>query len=137
MMKRVFTIAVCFVLVLTACGERGSSSDSNQGLVLATAPAEYADMTNPLGEDAASEGGTVFQSMCSSCHGETGKGDGYAGQSLEPKPKDLTQVNVAASDGFLFWRISKGSPGTAMIGWSGILDDEQIWQVVSFIRTLK
>ncbi len=135
-MKRVLCIAICLVFVLTACGG-GSAPDSNQEIVLATPPAEYAELTNPLGAEAASDGADIFASTCASCHGETGKGDGIAGQSLEPKPKDLTQVNALASDGFLFWRISKGSPGTAMIGWAGILDEEQIWQVITFIRTLK
>lgn len=137
-MKKVFTLAICVVFILTACGGGGgSSSDSNQEIVLATPPAEYADMTNPLEVEAVSDGADIFASTCASCHGETGKGDGIAGQSLAPKPKDLTQVNAVASDGFLFWRISKGSPGTAMIGWAGILDEEQIWQVIAFIRTLK
>jgi mono/diheme cytochrome c family protein len=135
-MKKVVLLAICVSLLLAAC-EAGNSSDSNQEIVLATVPAEYAGMTNPFGSDISGEGANIFASTCASCHGETGKGDGIAGQSLEPKPKDLSQVNAVASDGFLFWRISKGSPGTAMIGWSGILDDEQIWQVVSFIRTLK
>jgi mono/diheme cytochrome c family protein len=135
-MKNIVSLAL-FAILITACGGGAGSSDSNREIVLATVPADYLEMTNPLGAEAAGDGAKVFASTCASCHGETGKGDGIAGQSLEPKPKDLTQVNAMASDGFLFWRISKGSPGTAMIGWSGVLDDEQIWQVIAFIRTLK
>lgn len=135
-MKKGLSLAVSAVLVLTACGGT-NSSDSNSDVALATIPAEYAGMTNPFGEEAAVEGVQVFRNYCVSCHGETGKGDGVAGQSLEPMPKDLSQVSAVAGDDFLFWRISNGSPGTAMIGWNGILDEEQIWQVVAYIRTLE
>ena len=38
-------------------------------------------------------------------------------------------------DGQLFWIIRNGSPGTAMPGY-GPLSDEQIWQLVLFVRSL-
>jgi hypothetical protein len=49
----------------------------------------------------------------------------------------LANIQAAAGDDFLFWRIREGKPGTSMVAWKGILTDEQIWQTVSFIRTLK
>jgi len=136
-MKKVVHFVIFAILLLTACTEAANSSDSNQDIVLATVPAEYSGMTNPLGSESAGEGAAVYKSYCLSCHGETGKGDGYAGASLEPKPKDLAKLSAVAGDDYLFWRISTGKEGTAMIGWGGILEDEQIWQVVSFIRALK
>jgi mono/diheme cytochrome c family protein len=71
------------------------------------------------------------------CHGPQGHGDGPAGQSLEPKPGNLAQVQARAEDDYLFWRIHDGKPGTSMVAWKGILSDEQIWQAVAFIRTLE
>lgn len=136
MKKVVFLTVFSIVLLLTACAENPNSS-TNQEIALATVPAEYAGITNPLGSESANDGAAVYNSYCLSCHGETGKGDGYASTSLEPKPKDLSQLGAVAGDDYLFWRISKGKEGTAMIGWGGVLEDEQIWQVVSFIRTLK
>ena len=94
-------------------------------------------MSNPLGENAADDGANVFHIYCESCHGSHGHGDGPSGQSLNPKPKNLADLQTVAGDDYLFWRISSGKPGTSMIGWSGILTDEQIWQAVAFIRTLK
>ena len=137
-MKKVMYLAVFSAfLLLTACAENTNPSASNQDIVLSPVPAEYAGLTNPFGSESTGEGAAVYKSYCLSCHGETGKGDGYAGASLEPKPKDLAQLSALVGDDYLFWRISKGKEGTAMIGWGGILEDEQIWQVVSFIRTLK
>jgi mono/diheme cytochrome c family protein len=57
--------------------------------------------------------------------------------SLTPRPVDLAALQAVSTDDVLFWRISAGKSGTAMVGWRGILADEQIWQVVSFLRALK
>jgi mono/diheme cytochrome c family protein len=90
-----------------------------------------------LGADAASAGADVFHTNCEACHGPQGHGDGPAGQALDPKPRNLAQLQASAGDDFLYWRIHEGKPGTSMVAWKGILTDEQIWQVVSFLRTLK
>jgi mono/diheme cytochrome c family protein len=71
------------------------------------------------------------------CHGAQGHGDGPASGSLDPQPKNLAILQQSVGDDYLFWRISTGKPGTSMVAWKGILTDEEIWQVVSFIRTLK
>ena len=34
-----------------------------------------------------------------------------------------------------FWRINTGKEGTSMVAWKDTLTEEQIWQVISFIRT--
>ena len=36
------------------------------------------------------EGKVVFETNCVVCHGASGKGDGPAGASLDPKPADFT-----------------------------------------------
>jgi len=103
----------------------------------APVPAEYAGLTNPFGAEAADQGAQIFATNCAMCHGPQGHGDGPAGGSLDPRPKDLAELQVKVGDDFLFWRIHEGKPGTSMVAWKGILSDEQIWQTVSFIRTLK
>ncbi len=133
MMKKVlFAVLVLSALALAACG-----GGSNAVATLAPVPAEYAGQTNPLGADAAAAGAEVFKTNCESCHGPLGKGDGPAGAALDPAPKDLSVLQVSAGDDFLYWRINTGKEGTGMVAWKGTLTDEQIWQVVSFIRTLK
>ena len=135
--KIAFVICVS-ILVLTACGGNESpSSTPNEDATLAPVPAEYAGLGNPLGRDAAQAGAEVFHTNCETCHGPQGHGDGPAGQSLEPRPGNLAKVQTKAEDGYLFWRIHDGKTGTAMVAWKGILSDEQIWQVIAFLRTLK
>jgi high-affinity iron transporter len=119
------------VLILTACGGRAEPA------VVGTLPAEFAGKTNPLGAEAASPGAEIFKNNCVACHGDLGHGDGPAGLMLEPKPTNLTALAATVGDDYLFWRVSMGKLGTSMVGWKGVLTDEQIWQVVTFIRTLK
>ena len=135
---RAARIFVLFTLLLTgACGPESSSTDPDQIGTLAPVPAEFAGMTNPLGPDAAAEGAKVFQTNCEMCHGPQGHGDGPAGASLDPKPRNLAILQEGAGDDYLFWRIHEGKPGTSMVAWKGILTEEQIWQTVSFIRSLE
>jgi mono/diheme cytochrome c family protein len=137
MSKFILTIVVP-VLLLTACGGgESSSSSTSANATLAPVPAEYAGLTNPLGQEATEAGAEIFRTNCEMCHGPQGHGDGPAGQSLEPKPGNLAEVQTRAGDDYLFWRIHDGKPGTSMVAWRGILTDEQIWQAVAFIRTLK
>lgn len=135
-MKRVVFLVLVGTFLLSACGTSSTSSQSDSNAPLATVPAPYAGKTNLYGADMASEGAKLFQTNCEMCHGPQGHGDGPAGQSLEPKPKNLAVLQKSASDAYLFWRISEGKPGTSMVAWKGILDENEIWQVISFLRTL-
>jgi len=136
-MKKIFLMVFISVFALGACSGNGNSSSANENATLPPVPAEYAGLKNPLGTDAANEGVEVFKTNCEMCHGPQGHGDGPAGQSLDPRPRNLAELQTKVGDDFLFWRIREGKPGTSMVAWKGILTDEQIWQAVSFIRTLK
>ena len=137
-MRKLGLMILMVVLLLVACGGNGSSATSEDAnATLAPVPAEFAGLANPLGPNAATAGAEVFRTNCETCHGPQGHGDGPAGQSLEPRPRNLADLQATAGDDYLFWRIHDGKPGTSMVAWKGILTDEQIWQAVAFIRTLK
>jgi len=89
------------ILLLMAC----ASSQTEAVSTFAPVPTEFAGMTNPLGPEAATAGAEVFRANCELCHGPQGHGDGIAGQSLEPKPKDLADLQAIVGDDYLFWRI--------------------------------
>jgi mono/diheme cytochrome c family protein len=136
-MKRVLLILSMIAgLTLVACGNTNGGG-AEPVSTLASVPSEFAGKTNPLRADAASAGAKIFKANCAACHGDTGHGDGPAGAALAPAPKNLAELQTQSGDDYLFWRISAGKDGTAMVSWQGILTDEQIWQVISFIRTLK
>ncbi|MBK8616237.1 MAG: cytochrome c [Anaerolineales bacterium] len=131
MKKVLFAVLVLAALALAACG--GGAAVATPAPV----PAEYAGVTSPLGADAAAAGAEVFNTNCASCHGPQGHGDGPAGAALDPTPKNLPELMPLVGDDFLYWRINTGKEGTSMVAWKGVLTDEQIWQVIAYVRTLK
>ncbi|MEW6407015.1 MAG: cytochrome c [Chloroflexota bacterium] len=132
MKKVAFAVLMVAAFLLAACG-----GGSDVPATLAPVPADFAGKTNPLGADAAAAGAEVFKVNCESCHGPQGHGDGPAGEALDPKPKNLADLQLMATDDYLYWRISTGKEGTSMVPWAGTLTEDQIWQAVAFIRTLK
>ncbi|HEX2928836.1 MAG TPA: cytochrome c [Candidatus Binatia bacterium] len=90
----------------------------------------------------AAQGKNVYETYCTSCHGEKGKGDGTAAASLPAKPADHTNGAVMnqLNDKFLYDIVSKGGgavgKSTFMPSWGGALNDPQIRDVVAYIRTL-
>jgi cytochrome c oxidase cbb3-type subunit 3 len=89
--------------------------------------------SNPLnGQPAAiAAGESQFIQNCAHCHGADAKGGQGEGQG----PNLFASSNVRRdSDATLFGIIHDGIPGSAMGSFS--LSDQQIWQLVSFVRSL-
>ena len=80
-------------------------------------------------------GREIYVNTCIRCHGIDGKGT--LGIKLVPPPADLTSLTVQSRlDGTLFRRIHEGKPNTAMGAWKHSLSDEEIWDVLAYVRTL-
>ena len=89
----------------------------------------------PKGGDPVS-GREIYVNTCIRCHGIDGKG--ALGIKLVPPPADLTSSAVQDRlDGTLFRRIHEGKPNTAMGAWKHSLSDEEIWDVLAYVRTLR
>ncbi len=88
------------------------------------------------------EGKKIYLTYCSTCHGEQGKGDGMAAASLPAKPSDHTNGAIMnrLSDQFLLDIISKGGAAVGkssfMPSWGAALNEKQLRDVVTYIRTL-
>lgn len=136
-MKRILFPAILMAAVLGACARPQPVATPEPSAMLAPVPSDYAGLANPFGADVTPEGQSLYKTNCATCHGDAGRGDGTVAPSLNPRPVDLVKLNEAATEDYLFWRISTGSAGTAMAGWKGILSDEQIWQVIVVIRAMK
>jgi mono/diheme cytochrome c family protein len=109
-----------------------------------TAPEEFLKMTNPLpaSSDVVQSGKALFLQTakpiaCAMCHGNEGNGQGFMGAALIPPPRNFTCGSMMKDipDGQLFWIIKNGSPGTGMMSFAGLPDDE-IWQLIRHIRSL-
>jgi mono/diheme cytochrome c family protein len=103
-------------------------------------PPEFAALANPLAADvaAADRGRTLFSEACAECHGIEADGHGPAARGLAPPPADLrTDAVRARTDGYLYFRLTTGKPGTAMPSFHGALDEQQRWAVIAYLRTLR
>ncbi len=74
---------------------------------------------------------------CKLCHGIKGNGRGGMSMGVHPQPRNFTceKTITDVPDGQLFWIIQNGSPGTGMPAF-GELEDEEIWQLIIYIRKL-
>src|SRR5262245_53514121 len=104
------------------------------GVLLAQQPPVSDTVVNPLANNptAAVEGQRTFDGTCQTCHGASGVGDpGRGGPAL-----NTTGLKQGDGDADLFRTIRQGVSGTQMPPYKG-LRDEQIWQLVSYIRSLQ
>lgn len=102
------------------------------------APTEANDLVDPLVNDAkaTSKGQKLFGSLCWTCHGPSGRGDGPNAPALKIRPADLGSGPVQAqSSGALYWKITHGRG--EMASYEQVISDEQRWALVHYIRTLQ
>jgi mono/diheme cytochrome c family protein len=92
----------------------------------------------PVSQAAIQEGGEHFQRHCQVCHGLDGHNTGVPFASkMDPPVPDLGSADVQGySDGQLKWIVENGVSPSGMPGWKGILSDEQMWQIVHYLRHL-
>lgn len=97
------------------------------------------DEFNPFPPTPASleAGQAVYATTCSSCHGDEGFGDGPEAAFLATTPADLSIHVPLHTDGELFGFVRDGIPGTVMRANEGILSDEEMWNLVNYIRTFE
>ena len=88
------------------------------------------------------EGRKLYVTYCAACHGEKGKGDGMAAQSLPVRPADHTNGAVMnqLSDKFLVDLILKGGSAVGkssfMPAWGSSFNEKQIRDIVAYLRTI-
>jgi mono/diheme cytochrome c family protein len=83
-------------------------------------------------------GAEHFQHHCQVCHGLDGHNTGVPfADAMSPQVADLGDKRVQAyTDGQLKWIILNGIRFTGMPGWNGILDDNEQWAVIHYLRHL-
>ena len=115
--------AVVIVATLPSC--------NSQTTPFHNAPATEQARRNPLPADAnvTQSGKVVFESTCAACHGLDGKGTGIV-------PALRSTTIRQASDGELFWYITKGDVNNGMPSWA-TLPEATRWQVIAYLRSMK
>ena len=92
--------------------------------------------------DMISSGGADYKDMCAGCHLSPGVEQTDLSQGLYPKPPNFTDTDVVAryatKDGAQqgFWAIKHGIMASGMPAWGATHDDDRMWAMVAFIRSL-
>jgi mono/diheme cytochrome c family protein len=101
-------------------------------------PDNFKSMKNPVAQsDASAKAGlAVFTKNCASCHGKAGLGDGVKARTLKDFPGNFSKADFQSlADGDIFYRTKTGRG--EMPKYDGKLSDDDIWNVVNYMRTLK
>lgn len=130
MKKSISTAALIVVLSVRLLAQSGGNTDAKK-------------LKNPTAATPQSvqAGQMIFQKSCAVCHGPMGKGDGTIVPTLKPeatRPPDLTDAewNHGSTDGEIFVVIRDGiGPKFEMKGQKGKLTNQEIWNVVNYIRS--
>ena len=113
------------------------------GLV-ASAASAAPDAAKPKAPKATAEllakGRAAFETTCTTCHGTSGDGKGPAGMYLTPPPRHFGVDPFKQGDSIdaIFSTLQSGVPGTAMVSFAHLPEDERwalAWYVSHFLST--
>jgi glucose/arabinose dehydrogenase/mono/diheme cytochrome c family protein len=92
------------------------------------APPAAKEMKNPFEGQHPDSARAAYLQRCASCHGQNGEGTGNIPALANGKAQ-------GASDGELFWYITKGDVNNGMPPWQS-LPEQQRWEIINYIRVL-
>jgi mono/diheme cytochrome c family protein len=92
-------------------------------------PDTEAAVENPVAvtPNAINNGRLLYDMQCAACHGSRGLGDGAIAA-----PNMTTEAFALQSDGAIFWKLQQGR---GQMPSFASLPDEQLWEVIHFLRT--
>ncbi|MDX8404207.1 MAG: c-type cytochrome, partial [Mariprofundaceae bacterium] len=93
----------------------------------------------------AENGETIYNKRCVWCHGVDGDGTGAAENFLNPPPRNFEDGqykfkttgfdDMVPNDEDIFRMVRDGMPGTAMPSWKELLTEQEMWDVVQYVKT--
>lgn len=101
------------------------------------AAVEREQILNPS-QELLEKGKTEYTNICSSCHGESGKGDGTAGAGLNPPPRNFSDAEGwknGRSLTSLYRTLQEGIAGGGMVAYDYLNTEVKI-AILHYLRTL-
>jgi mono/diheme cytochrome c family protein len=136
---------VTVICIFLIAGGVSLSGASGQHVMHSRVPAdkltEARSLTSPfpVSPETVEKGKALYngKGACVNCHGQNGAGDGPVAASLTPSPRNFQHHGFwrHRTAGEIFWVIKFGSPDTSMIGFGGVLTDEEIWAIIQYERS--
>lgn len=144
-MTRIYGIAVAIVLsigLLVSCRstppgkvESGLMTRIKRTITVGNKKAANPFKATPENIKAGKE---AFSHYCVACHGMDGQNTGvpFADRMSPPVPSLKSDTVQGYTDGQLQWVIENGISPSGMPASKGILNDDEIWSIVLYIRNL-
>ncbi len=100
------------------------------------APKKDSEISNPSVFDDLNiqTGKKLYSNLCSACHGQNAEGGANLNLDMKPVPPDLIKRLKGHSDGDFYWKIKTGRGD--MPPFRGELEQKEIWQIITYIRSL-
>ena len=98
----------------------------------------FAVLTSPTYASDLLHGRAVYETSCSSCHGEFGKGDGPRAETSNPKPINFTDPSVMEniSPAQFERAVVQGLDNAVRHTFGYLLNPEEVEDVAYYIRSL-
>lgn len=81
------------------------------------------------------EGAEHYDNMCVMCHLAPGLENTKMRQGLNPRPPNLAR-RAHGDPGENFWIVKHGIKMTGMPAWGATHDDQELWNIVAFLRRM-
>lgn len=107
--------------------------EAKRGMILAGIELDI--ISNP-NEELLAKGKELYATTCASCHGDAGKGDGVAGASMNPKPRDFTTADGWTNDRKfedMYRTLEEGIVANGMVSYNYLTPKDRI-ALVHYIR---
>jgi mono/diheme cytochrome c family protein len=134
-MRRISSLFPLFVCALAAAAVVTLGAQNPGG------NPEAKKLKNPVAAtpDSIKAGQASFQKYCRFCHGADAKGNGpMAPQGTHPSDLTDAKWDRGDSDGEIFTVIKEGAgPKFDMKGFKSKMTDQEIWNVVNYLRSLQ
>ena len=130
--RRVLQVVSGLMLVaLLSVAARKPKNEDGPVAQLSKAPRSAQSLENPYAgqAEAVAAGRKLFEQHCAQCHGQDARGLERAADLRSPAIQN-------APPGSLFWALGNGRVRKGMPSWSQ-LPDQRIWQIVTYLKTLK
>lgn len=81
-------------------------------------------------------GFVLYHELCATCHGAPGVQISDIGQGLNPYPPELAAEAAEEDPLELFWVTRNGIKMTGMPAFGATRSDEEIWEIVAFLKRM-
>lgn len=81
-------------------------------------------------------GATHYQALCLQCHGAPGVAPHAIAFGMAPAPANLMTAGRSWPPAEIFWVVKHGIKMSGMPAWVYRLSDDEIWDVVAFVRAM-